>query len=302
MNDLFPECVRRIGIPAPAGLPDRALLERSCAMLASFGIETCLGEHIFSPSEESYFASSKENRAADFNRFLHDDSIDLILCARGGYGSMQLLPLIDWETLRKRRLPVVGFSDITALHLAMLAKEAGIPVASQMAARLCVSLENGPTADSMRRVLHLAFSRGGTDFGEIARLRVLRETAGEVSGRIVCANLTMLSVMMGTGYLPPFRDAVVILEDIGEEPRKIDRALVQFQLAGLFDGAAAVIFGDFTDCGIEEEIFRVMRRFAENAGVPVYAGLNFGHGIPSLSFLCGEEAVIRNGTLFCRTV
>ena len=299
MKNPFPPSVRRIAIPAPAGVPDRGALERSLALLASFGVETRLGAHVFASSEETYFASSRENRAADFNDFLHDSSIDLILCARGGYGSMQILPLIDWETLRRRNLPVVGFSDITALHLAMLKEGAGIPVAAQMAARLAAALEDAVTADGMERALHLAFSEDRADFREIAAL-VPVGNARDTAGSLLCANLTMLSSMLGTGYLPDFGKKIVILEDIGEAPRRIDRALVQLELSDILARASGVIFGDFTDCGTQEELFRVFRRFAQTVPVPVYAGLAFGHALPSLSFVCGEAAQIRSGVLYCR--
>ena len=86
----------------------------------------------------------------------------------------------------------------------------------------------------------------------------------------------------------------MILEDIGEPPRKLDRALVQLLLAETFSCASAVLFGDYTDCGTPEEHRRIFEHFAAETG------LNFGHGIPSLSFLCGEDAAIRSNTLFCR--
>ena len=178
----FPSSVRKIAVPAPAGIPDRKRLDDSLALLHSFGIETVPGRHIFAESGESYFASSKENRAEDFNAFLHDPSIDLILCARGGYGSMQILPLIDWETLRRRNLPVVGFSDITAIHLAMLRKKAGIPIASQMAARLSAALADKRTADSMERAIGLAFHPETASFREVADLSPVGN-AGDVKGK-----------------------------------------------------------------------------------------------------------------------
>ncbi len=299
MKNPFPPSVRRIAIPAPAGVPDCGALERSLSLLASFGVETQLGAHVFASSEETYFASSRENRAADFNDFLHDSSIDLILCARGGYGSMQILPLIDWETLRRRNLPVVGFSDITALHLAMLKEGAGIPVAAQMAARLAAALEDAVTTDGMERALRLAFSEDPAEFRKIAAL-VPVGNARDTAGSLLCANLTLLSSMLGTGYLPDFGKKIVILEDIGEAPRRIDRALVQLELSDILAGASGVIFGDFTDCGTQEELFRVFRRFAQTVPVPVYAGLAFGHALPSLSFVCGEAAQIRSGVLYCR--
>ena len=300
MKNPFPPSVHRIAVPAPAGVPGRDALERSLALLASFGLEVCLGAHVFAESEETYFASSRENRAADFNVFLRDPAVDLILCARGGYGSMQILPLIDWETLRRRNLPVVGFSDITALHLAMLERGAGIPVASQMAARLAAALEDASTADGMERALRLAFHPGGTAFRKLAAL-VPVGTARDVAGSVVCANLTMLSAMAGTPFLPGFRDRIVILEDIGEAPRKVDRALVQLELSGILAEASCVIFGDFTDCGTQDEMLRVFRRFAAATGLSVYAGLAFGHALPSLSFVCGEEAEIRSSALYCRS-
>ena len=110
----------------------------------------------------------------------------------------------------------------------------------------------------------------------------------------------MLTALTGTGYLPSFRNKIVILEDVGEPPRKLDRALVQLLLAETFSCASAVLFGDYTDCGTPEEHRRIFERFAAETDVPVYSGLNFGHGIPSLSFLCGEDAAIRSNTLFCR--
>lgn len=295
----FPSSVRKIAVPAPAGIPDRKRLDDSLELLQSFGIETVTGRHVFSESEETYFASSKENRAEDFNAFLHDPSIDLILCARGGYGSMQILPLIDWETLKRRNLPVVGFSDITAVHLAMLKKKAGIPVVSQMAARLSTALEDKRTADSAERVMHLIFNPATPRFRETADLLPVGN-GKDAAGKIICANLTMLTALMGTGYLPSFRNKIVILEDIGEPPRKLDRALVQLLLGGTLSCASAILFADYTDCGTQEEHRRIFERFASETDVPVYSGLNFGHGIPSLSFVCGEDAVIRSNTLFCR--
>lgn len=297
----FPPSVRRIGIPAPAGRPDRASLEQACAFLKRCGIDPVPGRHLFADSEEPYFASSRENRAEDFNSFLRDESIDLILCARGGYGSMQILPMIDWETLAKRNLPVAGYSDITAIHLAMLAKKAGVPVTAKMASHLHFSLEEPLTSASTRRVMHLAFARRKPPFTEIATLTALRG-AEETRGKIICANLTLLVSLLGTGYLPSFRNKIVILEEIGEPPRKLDRSLVQLQLSGVLDHAAAVIFGNCRQCGTKAELRRVASRFMEQCRLPVYTGLCFGHCDPSLAFLCGEDGILRGRKLFVRGI
>lgn len=289
----FPGNVREIAVVAPAGKPDRARLEASLELIGSWGIKTLLGEHVFSASEEEYFSAPKEKRIADFNAAVNDHSVDMILCARGGYGSAQLLPGIDWTTLRKRRLPVLGYSDITAIHMGMLKLNAGIPVTCQMAASFTDSLKNAFTAESMRRALavaHTAYSKPTDKMCPAGgkQLQIIRGGSG--SGRLVAANLSLLASLCGTEFMPDLSGCVLLLEDVGEKPRIIDRHLTQLHLNSLLDKCAVLVFCNFKSCGGKGDIDRIIRRFAGMLDMPVLSGLPFGHCSKSLSFVCGEAA------------
>lgn len=295
MNNPFPDSVTTIGIAAPSSAADRGQYEASLELLRSSGIRTVEGGHLFTPSAAPpYLSAPDDARADDLNDLIRNPEIDLILCLRGGYGSMRILDRIDWKTLRERNLPVIGFSDVTALHLAMFARNAGLPVAGQMAAALARSMQNSVTFHSYRRALHTAL-HGKTTLTEQYTLPELRP--GTVVGSLVPVNLTLLAALCGTPYLPDLAGKILIVEDIGEPVRKLDRHLTQLRLAGIPQKLAGLVFAQFSDCGDEPQRMCLFRDFARSVPGPVLAGLPFGHELPSLSFVYGEHAEIRNGTL-----
>lgn len=295
MNNPFPDSVTTIGIAAPSSAADRGQYEASLELLRSSGIRTVEGGHLFTPSDAPpYLSAPDDARADDLNDLIRNPEIDLILCLRGGYGSMRILDRIDWKTLRERNLPVIGFSDVTALHLAMFARNAGLPVAGQMAAALARSMQNSVTFRSYRRALHTAL-HGKTALTEQYTLPELRP--GTVDGGLVPVNLTLLAALCGTPYLPDLAGKILIVEDIGEPVRKLDRHLTQLRLAGIPQKLAGLVFAQFSDCGDEPQRMCLFRDFARSVPGPVLAGLPFGHELPSLSFVYGEHAEIRNGTL-----
>lgn len=296
----FPECVRRIGIPAPASAPERAEVEESLKLFKAWGIDAALGRAVFSGTDESYLSASVEARLRDFNGFAADKSIDLILCARGGYGSAQMLPGIDWAAIKRRRLPVLGYSDITALHLGMLARRAGVAVACQMAAKLSKSLRGSLTEDGMRRALRVVFGRASSNLAPLAfpgggGLEALRR--GRAAGPLLPVNLSLLVSLLGTEFMPDLKGSILIVEDIGEKPRTLDRHLTQLRLAGALGDCAGLVFGDFKNCGSKEEKRILMEGFAKYVDGPVLCGLPFGHSLPSLSFVYGEPAELDGGRL-----
>ena len=294
MKNPFPRQVKRIGVAAPASSADRSRFASSGAWLRERGIELVEGEHLFSGVALPYLSASDDDRAEDLNRLIRDPSIDVIQCLRGGYGSPRILDRIDWDSLRRRPLPLIGFSDITAIHLAMLAKRAGVPVAGQMAANLSESMKDPATFLSFQRALAVAFL-GKKVFSESIPLEVLQK--GDCGGRIVTANLTLLAALCGSEYLPDFSGSILIVEDVGEPVRKIDRHLTQLRHAGILGRVSGLIFAQFTDCGEEAVRRELFCEFAGFVNGPVLNGLAFGHEIPSLSFVCGEEGAIRDGRL-----
>ncbi|MBO5959530.1 MAG: LD-carboxypeptidase [Lentisphaeria bacterium] len=290
----FPGTVRKIGICTPSKRVEPEQIAAVAALLEQWGIAYTLAPDAMTAGEEDYFAADAVRRADDFNTLLQDESIDLILCSRGGYGAAYILPLIDWELLKKRNLPVIGYSDITALHLAMLARGAGRPVAARMATHLPDIAADPYSCDSMRRAL------AGIPSEPLALTPVISSVISSVTGDFVPVNLTVLASLCGSQWLPDWSGKILALEDIDEEPRKIDRMLLQLDLAGIFDFATAVVFGDFSgECGTAEERKRIFKRFAErHPGTPFFAGLPFGHALPSLSFAIGSSVTIRqDGTM-----
>ncbi len=298
MNRIFPENVKTVGITATSKSPDKAGLEQAIRLIQAEGISVHCAEHIFSAGEEDYFAADSAVRTEDFNSLLEDECIDLILAARGGYGSAYLAKGIKWDLLRRRNLPVLGYSDVTALHMAMIANHAGIPVACTMAQQLPVLDEF--SRKSMNRALHIA---AGKDVApEQYPLQTVAGSAQDISAPLIPANLAVLTSLCGTDLLPDFSGKLLLLEDVDEEPRKIDRMLLQLELCGILNRTAGIIFGQFSgECGTEAERNRIFRRFAErNHGTPFWYGANFGHALPTLAFTVGQTVTIRpDGTMIC---
>lgn len=289
----FPDTIKKIGICTPSKLVDPDRITAATALLDRWGIAYTLAPNALTAGEEDYFAADAATRAADFNTLLRDESIDLILCSRGGYGAAYLLPLIDWDLLKKRNLPVIGYSDVTALHLAMLSRHAGRPIAARMAAHLPDIAADPFSCDSMRAAI-----AGDTE--NTASLHPVNSSViSSVTGDFVPVNLTVLASLCGSPWLPDWSGKILAVEDVDEEPRKIDRMLLQLDLAGIPDKISALVFADFSgDCGSPEERERIFRRVAErHPGLPVFAGLNFGHALPSLSFAVGSPVTIRKDGL-----
>ncbi len=289
----FPDSVKRIGIAVSSKAPEHDAFHNAVNFLQSYGIACVVPTHALESGPEDYFATDERRRAEDFNSLLADTSIQLILCARGGYGSGYLLDSINWDLLRKRALPVCGYSDITALHCGMFAHHAGVPVTTQMLTSLSQVVENEFTARSMKRTLQIAMGESVPEMNY--RLNVISNPRNQsVTAPFFAANLAVLTSLCGTKHLPDFQNTIIAVEDVDESPRKIDRMLLQMDLCGIFDRAAAVLFGKFSgDCGTDEEQIRIMRRFADrHPNKPFFSGLPFGHTLPSLSFLCGRCVTI----------
>ncbi|HMA20920.1 MAG TPA: LD-carboxypeptidase [Gemmatimonadaceae bacterium] len=261
----------RVALVAPSGiLPDRAQVELAIENARSLGWIPILGENV---SElHGYLAGTDEQRGADFNKALRDETIDAVWCVRGGYGAMRLLRDIDFAALRANPRPLIGFSDITALHAAIHA-ECGI-----------VSF-HGPTArgeltEFSRDSLLRAVEAQVDPCGEAPRARVLRR--GKARGRLAGGNLALIASLMGTPWSVDFEGAILIIEDIDEAVYRVDRMMRQLLLAGALGKCAAIVAGDFRPPAGEtsegnRSVDEVIAEAAEEAGIPCLAGAPFGH-------------------------
>jgi muramoyltetrapeptide carboxypeptidase len=261
----------RIALVAPAGpLRGQDDLDRAVANVRTLGWEPVVAPRALARS--GYFAGDDEARAADLNDALRDASIDGVWCLRGGYGAVRVLERIDWGALRGRAKPLIGYSDVTAMHAA-IARQAGLVSYHAPTARTTLSTFS-------RESLERALVRGIDPCGVAAGARALR--SGDAIGRLEGGNLAVLAGLVGTPYLPPLDGALLVLEDVNEPVYRIDRMFAQLRLSGELRGVRGVIFGQCTNCPEESDdgarrLDDVLFELATWLGVPCLAGAPVGH-------------------------
>ncbi len=282
---MIPARFRTIAVVAPAGrLVDEAF-DAGVDRLVAAGKEVRIAGHARGPSPVRYLSAPAAERAADLAGAWLDSEVDLILCARGGFGSSQLLELLDWNALARRPdLPLVGYSDITALHFAMETRGVGTPVCGPMLGKLDVAAGDRWTANHFAGALECIPRELDHEVGIIS--------TGRAVGCPLVGNLTVAAAMCGTGFLPSAAGRIIVLEDLNEPVYKIDRCLTQLRLAGFFRNAAAVAFGKFSDCAPAEELEELFRRFAKAFSGPVVTNFPFGHVFPLVSMNFRQRMVL----------
>jgi muramoyltetrapeptide carboxypeptidase len=270
-----------IGVVSPGGAVKADALERGVAWMESRGFRVRVGEHVL--ARRRYCAGGPEVRLADLERMLRDPDVDAIVCARGGYGTTHLLPLLDPDLFRKHPKLVVGYSDVSpllgwlvercglvALHGPMVATDLAKGLTDRSADRFCALLAS-PTVPWREAVTDVV-------------------VPGRATGRLVGGCLSSLVALLGTPYAIETEGAVLFLEDVAERPYRLDRMLTHLQLAGKLSGVAAVVLGSFANCdGVEpgDVAAAVFRDFFANASFPVVAGFPAGHLSDNLTFALG---------------
>lgn len=294
MTSPFPESVRRIALIAPAGVAAPEAVDQAVERLRAWKIEPVVMPHVRAGTQEKYLAAADHARAAELEEAWLDPAIDMLLCVRGGFGSAHLLPLLRWELLRRRAMPLIGYSDLTALHLAMLRHQAGIPIVGPMGIRLEQIATDPYTLNRFRRVLsgeaHEVIIRPDGNQPEVLR-------PGTAAGSVFAANLAVIVTLCGTGWMPDLTGWILILEDIGEPVYRLDRYLTQLRQCGILDRCAGLVFGDFADCGDREERMVLFRRVAAGFAGPVLTDFPFGHTFPLCSLRQGQLMTIDHQTV-----
>lgn len=261
----------RVALVSPAGPSTPEKIEAALARCRGFDLEPVLA-----PSARerlAYLAGPDEARLTDLQAALEDPSVDAVWAIRGGYGTMRLLRHLDLEPLVRRPKAFLGFSDNTALHLAL--------------ARAGLVSFHGPHAGGafpplaeacFRAVLFEPAPAGPLPTGteEVPRTLV----GGVAEGELIGGNLALLAALCGTPWALRARGRILVLEDIGEAVYRVDRMLVQLALSGALEGVAGIAFGRFSETpqadparGLEA----VLAEWAQSLGVPAVMGLPFGH-------------------------
>ena len=276
-----------IGLVAPSSAPNETERIRfATETIESLGFRVKPGAHL--SDRDGYLAGTDAGRAADLNAMFADESVDAIWCVRGGYGASRLLPALDFTLMQRAPKALIGYSDITALHMAIQRHAGLVTFHGPVAFRSFTSY----TVDALRSVLwapeapiRLAapppFEKreGQVDWDN----RVTTLVPGRARGRLLGGNLCLMSHLVGTPYLPDLRGGILFLEDVEEAYYRIDRMLTQLWLSGALAGVAGVAFGKFTQC--DPSPFFLQNRPLEEIlterfralGIPTVSGLMIGH-------------------------
>jgi muramoyltetrapeptide carboxypeptidase len=281
----------RVALVAPSGiLPDPAHIERAQENTRSLGWEPVVGANV--SRLHGYLAGTDEERAADFNRSLRDDSIDAVWCIRGGYGAMRILRDIDYGALKSNPRPVIGFSDITAIHAA-IHRECGIVSFHGPTAR-------GEISDFSRDSFVRALVEQVDSCGVAEGARTLKP--GKARGRLAGGNLALVASLIGTPWSLDFDGAILVLEDVDEAVYRVDRMMRQLLLSGALTKCVAIVAGDFRPPQGESatenrKIDDVFAEVADEAGIPCMIGAPFGHISDQWTIPLGAVAEVDTGEL-----
>jgi len=270
-----------IGVVAPAGPFDPDLFKKGVAALETMGYRVFQPEGL--PESDRFLAGSDQHRARLLNDMFADPAIKGVFCARGGYGSLRILDLIDYDLIRQNPKVFIGFSDISAL-LWVLSDCCGLTVFHGPVVTV-LGKENAQTAAGLEAALTAAIPMEIPASGEVIR-------AGACQGVVRGGNLATLCHLTGTPYAPDFKNSIVVLEDVGEAPYKLDRMLCQMRMAGRFDGAAGLALGTFSDCGEPGDVLGVVRDVFKDMDIPILAGFEIGHGPVNKTIPLGIPAVL----------
>lgn len=256
-----------IAVCAPAGAVAPEIAAAGITALQNAGADVTVLPHCFTGGKLPFLAADDALRSADITAGAAPGTT--LWAARGGYGCARILDLLDWEKLRRNNVKIAGFSDITALHWAMTACCAGTAVAAPML-KFLAEMDD----DLSIRTLNDALE------SRPVSLQLPALCGKHAGGLALPGNLTVAASLAGSKFFPDTTGRIIVLEDVGEAPYRIDRALTQLRLAGAFEKCAGVIFGYFTDCG---DVTPVLENFAANVNCPVFTGLPFGHEMPFYS-------------------
>jgi muramoyltetrapeptide carboxypeptidase len=285
-NPLVPVALLRgqtVGIISPsAASADRMEYTFAKEAMEAMGLKVKVGSNF--KNRFGHLAGTDEERAADFNAMFADPEVKAIICLRGGSGAARILPLIDYEQVKANPKPLLGYSDITALHCALHSQTGLISF-------------HGPNGSGSWNSFHanqfqqlffdqklLSFKNEVTKGDDLVAKgnRIQTLTKGTVEGKILGGNLTVLTALSGTPYYPDFQDSILFIEDVGEDPYRIDRMMSTLKLNGTLGKIKGFVFGQCSDCkpGSGYGAFtvdQIMDQYIIPLNIPAYIGAMIGH-------------------------
>lgn len=289
LDEIRPKRLRpgdTIGIVSPAGaIYESEPYEIAVESMEALGLKVKLGEHV--RTRYGHLAGTDEQRAKEFNEMFRDPEVDAVISLRGGSGAARILPLLDYEAIKNNPKIFIGYSDITALHLAIYKKTGLVTFHGPLA----TSTWNMFAVDHFKDLLFEAETvqySNPTDKGGLlaqTKNRTRTITPGKATGELLGGNLSVLTGIMGTSYFPTdWENKILYLEDVGEKIYAVDRMMSQLHLGGVLEKISGFIFGKCTECDpagssgygsltLEE----VIDHYIKPLGIPAFSGAMIGH-------------------------
>jgi muramoyltetrapeptide carboxypeptidase len=284
-----------IGLVAPASTPSpEENIEKGAAYLEQLGYRVKFGKYI--RRVHGYLAGTDEERAADFNTMVCDKEVNALFAIRGGYGTPRLLRMIDYRSLKQNPKIIVGYSDITALQLAIFRKTGLVTFSGPMTG---IEMSKGMdpyTEENFWRLLTSTKKIGVLKHPTEEPWKILHD--GKSHGRFLGGNFSLLACLMGTPFLPELRESILILEDVDEAPHRIDRLLAQLLNTGIAQRLAGLVFGKFTNCTPSDPkephltIDQVLEEYAAKVSCPAIANFPYGHVRRKLTIPIGLQTTL----------
>jgi muramoyltetrapeptide carboxypeptidase len=268
--------------------------------LEALGLKVRIGEHVM--NRYGSLGGADRDRAADINKFFGDRDVRAVIPTRGGWGSARLLPHLDFDVIRRNPKVLLGYSDITALL-------------NGIHARTGLVTFHGPNGGGRWDAYSLDWTKRVIFEGEAATFsnpktandrnvltqidnRIRTITPGRARGRLLGGNLTVLTAILGSPFVPVFDGAVLFLEDVEEQPYRVDRMMTQLKIAGVLERVRGVIFGTCSDCTPGTGGFasftleEILNDHLKPLGVPAWQGAMIGHGMPQWTLPVGLDVEI----------
>lgn len=273
-----------VAIVAPGGKVQQGELDRALEILASWGLQPRLGKNVYS-HDHSYLAGNDGQRLADLQDALDDEDVKAVFCARGGYGTSRILDQVNFTAFMKRPKWIAGFSDITALHLALSAMN----------------------VESIHSTMPLLFAKAGAGLSIRSLQKLLfgntmilhgKENAGNrtgtATGQLTGGNLSLLIDSLGTRYELNTAGKVLLIEEVEEYNYKVDRMLTQLKRSGKFEALAGMVIGYTTGIyngkvPFNESIEEIVLDKVSGYDFPVAFGFSFGHEEPNMAIRLGQQ-------------
>jgi muramoyltetrapeptide carboxypeptidase len=274
----------KLAIVAPGSYISEEELQDSIKNLNQLGFDTTYSERVL--LQKGYFAGSDKDRTEDLMEKFKDKTVKGIVCARGGYGCARILPLLDFNVIRTNPKVLIGYSDVTALLYGIYQKAGLVTFHGPVG----TSTYNDFSVDSFRRVLEnperktlLTNSQSGEDENPYGVTTIV---SGKAKGRLAGGNLAIMVSLIGTEYDIDYSGKIIFIEEVGEEPYRIDRMLTQMLQSGKFKNAAGIMMGIFRKCEVDEKnaafsksfnLMEVLQDRLSHLKIPVVYGMSFGH-------------------------